>query len=228
MATKKTNRSLVAYAISRLGTGYVYGTFGQILTAKLLDWKIRQYPNEVGKKADYIRTHWLNRPVQDCVGLIKGHLWTDDDGVNEYQLDNIPDISADGMFNVASEKALISSMPEIKGLLVWKKGHIGVYIGKGEVVESHGTKSGVIKTRLTKSVNDTKWTHWLKCSFIDYLDQPSRNTERTYEVQRCDTLWSIAGKLLNDGRRFKEIADLNGIKFPYVIHQKQVLKVPEK
>lgn len=227
MAKRKTNLSLVGYAVSRLGTGYVFGTFGQVLTPKALAWKCSQYPAEVGSKRNYIQLHWLNRPVQDCVGLIKGHLWTDEDGVLEYQLDSIPDLSANGMFNAATEKGPIAIMPQIKGVLVWKKGHIGVYIGNGEVVEAHGTTSGVIKTKLTCTINETKWTHWLKCPFIDYVDQAVETVGRTYTVQRGDSLWTIAIRLLNDGRRYKEIADLNGIKFPYVIHQKQVLKVPE-
>jgi hypothetical protein len=43
-----------------------------------------------------------------------------------------------------------------------------VYIGDGWVIESRGTKYGVVKTRL----NERPWTHWLKCPFIQYIDEP--------------------------------------------------------
>ena len=45
-------------------------------------------------------------------------------------------------------------------------GHIGVYIGNGQVVES--TRSifgdGVVITHLT----DRPWLHWLECPYIIY------------------------------------------------------------
>ena len=43
-------------------------------------------------------------------------------------------------------------------------GHIGVYIGNGEVVEAMGTRYGVVKTKL----EGARWTHWLKIPYISY------------------------------------------------------------
>ena len=226
---KKTNLSLVGYAIERLGTGYVYGTFGQVLTNALLEAKIRQYPEKIKDREAFIRQNWMGKPVQDCVGLIKGHLWTNDNGRISYRFDGIPDLSADGMFNNAKEKGPITTLPETQGLLVWKKGHIGVYIGNGEVVESHGTFYGVIKTRLNKSINETGWTNWIKCPFIDYVTPiPSESPYTLYTVKKGDSLWAIANRLLGDGNRHKEIAQANGLSDPYIIQPNQILKVPRK
>jgi hypothetical protein len=47
MSKRKTNLSLVGYAISRLGTGYVYGTYGHVLAESLLSAKLKQYPLKV-------------------------------------------------------------------------------------------------------------------------------------------------------------------------------------
>ena len=47
---------------------------------------------------------------------------------------------------------------------VWKSGHIGVYIGGGEVIEAMGTHYGVVKTQLT----DRNWTAWLEIPYIQY------------------------------------------------------------
>ena len=221
MSKRKTNLSLVGHAIARLGTGYVYGTYGTVLTEALLAAKLKQYPLKITQHLSFIRANWLGKPVQDCVGLIKGHYWTDDDGKIVYKLDGLPDVSANGLYNTAKDKGLIATMPEIKGLIVWKNGHVGIYIGNGEVIEAHGTKSGVIKTRLTRTINETGWTNWCKCPFIDYVSE----AVGSYVVQRGDTLWEIAARVLGDGNRYLELAELNGISAPYTIHVGQVLSI---
>ena len=58
----------------------------------------------------------------------------------------------------------IDTMPDIPGLAVWHDGHIGVYIGGGQVIEAMGTKYGVVKTELA----NRGWTHWLKIPYINY------------------------------------------------------------
>ena len=35
-------------------------------------------------------------------------------------------------------------MHDIHGLAVWLDGHIGVYVGNGEVIEAQGTAYGVV------------------------------------------------------------------------------------
>ena len=62
------------------------------------------------------------------------------------------------------EEMKLSTMPDIPGLAVWHDGHIGVYIGGGQVVEAMGTKYGVVKTELA----GRGWTHWLKIPYINY------------------------------------------------------------
>jgi len=163
----KDNLGLVAYAKKALAEkwGYVWGTFGQLLTSTLLASKIKQYPDGVGGYKDFIQSHWLNRKVTDCVGLIKSYIWFNG-SVPVYN--SATDTSADGMYSRAKEGGPISSMPNIPGICVWKKGHIGVYIGGGQVIEAHGTKFGVIQTPL-KGAGSTPWTHWLKCPYISYV-----------------------------------------------------------
>ncbi len=225
MSKRKTNLSLVRHAMERLGTGYVYGTYGQVLNRPLLTAKLKQYPFRIAPYLAFIRDNWLGKPVQDCVGLIKGHYWTDDAGKIVYKLEGLPDVSANGLYNAAEENGPVSTMPEIKGLIVWKKGHVGVYIGKGEVIEARGTKDGVIRSRLTGTVNETGWTGWCKCPFIDYVEEVESKSSSIYMVQKGDSLWSIAKRLLGDGGRYLELARINNIAAPYVIHAGQVLKI---
>lgn len=163
-----TNIGLVEYAKKALVEkwGYVWGTFGYVLTEVLFKQKLKQYPDGVGKYKSFITKNWLGGKTTDCVGLIKGYCWTLN-GVLRY--DTSTDKSANGMYAAAIEKGIISTMPDIPGVCLWKDGHIGVYIGEGQVIEAHGTTSGVVKTPL-KGTRATKWTHWLKCPYIIYED----------------------------------------------------------
>lgn len=51
-------------------------------------------------------------------------------------------------------------------------------------------------------------------------------SQRTYTVKRGDTLSGIALELLGKASRYGEIADLNNISNPNLIHPGQVLKIP--
>ena len=55
-------------------------------------------------------------------------------------------------------------MPETPGLAVWRSGHIGVYVGDGEVIEAMGTAYGVVRTKLA----ERSWTAWLEIPYISY------------------------------------------------------------
>lgn len=150
------------------GWGYVWGTYGTVLSPDFLESKIIQYPDEVGGKEDFIRENWLGKRTADCVGLIKGYSWYDTASQMTILVSNgMPDIGADIMYENATEKGTIDTIPEIPGLAVWKEGHIGVYIGEGEVVEAYRTTSGVIRSELANG----GWTHWLKIPYINYIEQ---------------------------------------------------------
>lgn len=165
----KTNLGLVEYAKKALKEkwGYVWGTFGLVLTEKLLEQKLKQYPNNVCGYEAFIRQNWLNRKTTDCIGLIKSYMW-ENNGKIIYNAKT--DVSANGMYNLAKEKGLIATIPEIPGICVYKQGHIGVYIGNGQVIEAKGTKHGVVQTPL-KGAGANKWTHWLKCPSIQYIEE---------------------------------------------------------
>lgn len=50
--------------------------------------------------------------------------------------------------------------------------------------------------------------------------------ERIYTVVAGDSLWEIANKMLGDGSRYKEIANLNGIENANKIYVGEVLRIP--
>ena len=163
----KNAADLVTYAIHawESGWGYVWGTYGSVLTESLLDYKIEQYPDGVGTYETFIRANWLGGRTTDCVGLIKGYGWLNPDTMTiEYGTNGMPDLGANQMYYNASVSGTIDTMPDIPGLAVWHDGHIGVYIGDGYVIEAINTKKGVVKTKL----EGRGWTHWLQIEYINY------------------------------------------------------------
>lgn len=166
----KNNLDLVKWAVHAQENewGYVYGTYGGVLDETLLGGKISQYPNEVGAYEDFIRQHWLGGRTADCVGLIKGYGWYNTETARiQIGANGMPDIGADTMYENASEKGTIDTIPEIPGLAVWHEGHIGIYIGNGEVIQAANTNVGVIRTPIGQS----GWTHWLKIPYIQYINE---------------------------------------------------------
>ena len=163
----KNAADFVTYAIHAWGSGwgYVWGTYGNVLTESLLAYKLEQYPDGVGNYEDLIRANWLGGRTTDCVGLIKGYGWLNAETMEiQYGTHEMPDIGANQMYYNAMESGAIDTMPDIPGLAVWHEGHIGVYIGGGQVIEAMGTRYGVVKTELA----NRGWTHWLKIPYINY------------------------------------------------------------
>ncbi len=172
--TTKNNLDLAEWAkfAEEKGWGYVWGTYGTVLDNSFLESKITQYPEEVGGKEEYIRANWLGKRTADCVGLIKGYSWYDVPSQSTILVSNgMPDIGADTMYENATEKGTIDTIPEIPGLAVWHEGHIGIYIGNGEVIHAANTNAGVIRT----PIDDSGWTHWLKIPYITYIEESEEN-----------------------------------------------------
>lgn len=164
--------------------GYVWGTFGQVLTERLYQDKLRQYPKGVGNYKTFIRQNWLGKRTADCVGLIKSYVWFSE-ARNRVEYNSSTDTNANGMYRMATKKGPIHTIPEVPGLCVWRKGHIGVYVGNGWVIEARGTVYGVKRYRL----KDRNFTHWLECPFINYKKEqkPSKPPVEQVPKERIET-----------------------------------------
>ncbi|MDE6492348.1 MAG: LysM peptidoglycan-binding domain-containing protein [Lactobacillus sp.] len=53
----------------------------------------------------------------------------------------------------------------------------------------------------------------------------TKQPDKTYTVQKGDTLWNIAKKYLGDGSKYKQLATLNNISNPNFLSVGQVLKL---
>ena len=158
----KTGTGLAEYALSQLGRPYWWGCFGQLADGALYYQKKKQYP------AYYTATDFTSQygqKVHDCVGLIKGYLWCDSpDGSPKYC--GAQDVAVEGLYRKCSRKGSITTMPDTPGVCVFmaNMGHVGVYIGNGEVVEAMGHAYGVVKTKLA----GRGWAYWGMPEWIDY------------------------------------------------------------
>lgn len=154
--------------------GYVYGAIGQTCTESLLDQCAARYPDNhlAGGPMRKVGEKWLGRKVADCSGIVKAYLMSDYTG-GPIKYSAKYDVAVH--YNSAKEKGPISTMPDIPGIIVYMPGHVGVYIGNGEVIESAGTLYGVKKSTVKKSYVSGPWTHWYKCPYIEYpgeVEQP--------------------------------------------------------
>lgn len=166
--TTKNNLDLAQWAIEaeKAGWGYVWGTYGHVLTRSYYEAKLEQYPEGVGNYADFIQANWLGKRTADCIGLIKGYCWFDPEAQSiGYAVNGMPDVGADSVIGLCSESGSLDTMPEIPGLVLWKQGHVGIYIGSGYAIEAMGTRYGVVKTQ----VAGRGWAKWGKLSCLEFV-----------------------------------------------------------
>ena len=211
----KTNTGLVEYAKAQLGKPYWYGTFGNKATQSLLTAKAKQYPGHYTSDRMPKYKSQIGERVHDCVGLIKGYLWSDSPTATP-KYNSAQDVSANGMLGKCREQGSISTIPEIPGILVFMSGHVGVYIGGGYVIEARGFNYGVVKTKLSAR----PWTRWGKCPYITYTattSKPDTNSEKkNYSKKYTGSSNSIVDALKAIGvdssfSNRKKIAKANGI-----------------
>lgn len=167
-----TSDKLLYYCKNQLGRPYWYGTFGQIGTPTLYSQKAAQYPSQYNKWDKKTFIDQFGQRVHDCVGLIKGAVWSDGDPNATPKYNQAQDVSANGLIKLCTEQGPIKDIPEIPGLIVWKDSHVGVYIGDGYCIEAKGHAYGVVKSK----VADRPFTKWGKLppSFVTYTERPKK------------------------------------------------------
>ena len=148
-------------------TVYAWGMFGSPITRSVVKAKAKQYPK-------WYTTEKINTVFDplygkawgfDCIGLVKGVLW----GWNAnsgavYASNGVPDISADAMITKCTSVSTDFTSLSV-GEFLWMKGHCGIYIGDGLVVESTPKwNNGVQITAIGKRT----WTKHGKLPYVSY------------------------------------------------------------
>ena len=186
-----TGKELVEFALSKLGVPYVYGMKGTVMTLE----KYHQLKSMYGALVWDSDKSKVGKVCCDCSGLIS---WAT--GIVR---------SSQEYYDTAAEAHPISSIAQAPiGAAVWKKGHIGIYIGAGEYVAEDGSAYGCRKNSLKKA----DFTHWLKLKDISYEE---REGEEVVEKAKIivDGKEHTVERILKEGTNFikiRDIADLLG------------------
>lgn len=170
----KTNIGLVNFAWNAFDcrSGYVFGAVGQAINTPFLQQQQRRFvgnerANLTKSEVDSIFINFGGRPGFDCIGLIKAYSWMNEStaGISQNNQNAMPDCNANGLYNIAAVKGDIAAMPDTPGLAVQKDGHVGIYIGGGEVIEARGNQLGVAKTKL----QGRGWKHYVQVPTLTYV-----------------------------------------------------------
>lgn len=152
---------------------YWYGTYGNKCTQSLYNSKKNQYPKHytAARASGYEKDIKAGKTCADCVGMIKSFFWTGGEfgTTPKYATNHCPDTNADGMLKLCIETGPIKTIPDEPGLVVWKSGHIGVYVGGGYTVEMKGFDYDCQRNKVSKG----PWTKWgrLPKSMITYTGE---------------------------------------------------------
>ena len=212
-------------------TVYCTGMFGQPITENSINQLTKQYPKQYTDDKVKVLKNLIGKNYFgfDCVCLVKGVLWgwngdnAKEYGGAKYNSNNVPDVDTEGLYVKCETSADFSKI--IPGALVWMKGHVGIYIGNGDVIECTNAWTGnVLVSKLgnlgyTGKYVRNAWKGWGKLPYVDYSSENSNNTSKsnttTTIVQSGEGYWQIA-KRLGMVDKYKEIAALNNNKALHV------------
>ena len=162
-------------------TVYAWGCFGQPITNETINAKAKQFKTwytteNINKLKQYANKGYFGF---DCVNLIKGVLWGwggDTSHVNggaKYDTTKCADTTADGLIAKCKDVSTDFSNIEV-GELVWIKGHVGLYIGDGLVVESTIAWDRKVQISACENIgkktgyHSRRWTKHGKLPYITY------------------------------------------------------------
>ena len=189
----KTNIGLVEYVKAQLGRPYWFGTFGQIGNAKLWAEKTKQYSRYYSnaRKEKMKARGDEGQKVHDCAGLWKGYMMSIGPDMPA-QYDKTYDLSADVLYNKATEKGPLDTMPDEPGIGLHKKGHFGVYIGGGREIEARGFDYGVLED----DVRSAGFTEWFRIPFIEYIAQTPDNSADNGPVNASKDMDTLVNEVI--------------------------------
>jgi hypothetical protein len=151
-----TNLELVDFARKKLGTAYVYGMKGAVMTEEKYD----QLKLFYGSKVWDSDRKKIGQVCVDCSGLIS---WAT--GLHR---------SSQGYYLMAAEVFPSSTVNKAPiGAAVWCQGHIGIYIGNGKYIAADGSAHGVREAKLRGSA----FTHWFLLKDITYEEEEMAEKE---------------------------------------------------
>lgn len=162
-----TGLGLAQYAESKVGTPYFYGSKMKVLNEKFMSSMHAQYPSIVTKA--YMALARAKKQVGrinvDCSGLISAY--------------TLHMLGSAQLYSQAYARLPFDTWKSwAPGVVVWREGHVGIYLGNGKVAEAKGINYGTVITDITKG----KWTCGLTFSWLTYdISTPVSSKVITYK-----------------------------------------------
>lgn len=144
----KTAQGLIEFAKSKVGTQYVYGAKGTVMSLEQIRTLRRMYGSNCVWYSD---DNKAGKVCVDCSGLISWYT-----GI----------IRGSGQYKSTAVEVIPISQRTNKhiGWAVWMNGHIGIYLGNDTYIAADGSAYGVRIAKLSQN----RFTHLLKLCDIDY------------------------------------------------------------
>lgn len=128
----------------------------------------------------------------DCCGVIKGIIWQFDGDYNEYgggtvyQSNGLLDNNAEGILETNGYDISTDFTYIIPGEYLYMKGHCGIYMGDGNVIEC--TPKWESRVQWTK-LSDRKWLKHCKLNVIDYrMEDQVQENDMVFQCPECGKL----------------------------------------
>ncbi|MCQ4936873.1 MULTISPECIES: hypothetical protein [Anaerotignum] len=204
-----TGEQLVAFARSKLGTPYVYGMKGTVMTQANFNYLQGLFGVKLVWNSDEKK---VGKVCVDCSGLIS---WATGVVLSSAQL-----------FEKAVRKEPIGTIKNAPiGALVWKSGHVGIYTGLvGNVpyyIAADGSAYGVREVPLSQN----NFTHWLLMEYINYDKEDDEVVTREKII--VDGKEIVVDLIFKNGTNYVKIRDL-GDALGYEVSSKGKIPVLQK
>ena len=162
---------LAAWALSKVGCGYIWGATGYVLSRAKYD--------AMAPGNDAIRRYgarWIGKQCYDCAQLVR---W----GCRAAGIDGMDISGASSQWNRGdwAQKGEIAALPPGIVCMLYRQGekgrmaHTGICLGDGTVVHAKGTASGVVRDQISAG----KWTDWaVPVGLADAIEAPAADAKR--------------------------------------------------
>ena len=169
--SEKTGQGAADFAKNAYNNGwkYVYGAHGQVITKEIVDGLRKTFPGMYTQSYYEKTLKAVGSRGVDCVGLLKAYLWWQGSDKNPKPTSGVAG-GATAMYNEAKEKGSMSSMPDEAGIILFRPGHVGIYIGGGYVIDASGVDYGIKKNNQL-----SKWKYWFRSPYLTYSGSGSNN-----------------------------------------------------
>lgn len=151
--------------------GYIWGTAGVLWTAARQE-QLEKTTDSDRKSGRKYGSKWIGHTVADCSGLfawafkqLGGYMYHGSNTMWDKYCTTKGELikgRRDDGKELKPGTAIFTHATE-------KRGHVGLYIGGGWVIEASGTINGVIRTKITIS----KWKEWGELKGVNYENAPA-------------------------------------------------------